>query len=104
MKKPVRNSDIIWRTETRKETAVLEALERGEVVDEHGTVTLIISGMMHQLNLIGGMIWKLCDGEHSIDDIVEVLAAEFDAEHDELSGDVQVFVDGLAEKGWLKYE
>lgn len=104
MKKPVRNPDIIWRIEKRKETAVLEALARDEDADDQGTVTLILSGMMHQLNLIGGLIWQLCDGERSLDQVVEALAAEFDVERQELEQDVEEFVEDLVSKGWLRYE
>ena len=104
MKRPVRNPDIIWRTEKRKEAAILDTLEQGGEAQETGTVTLIISGMMHQLNLLGGLIWKLCDGQRGLDEVVENLAREFDVDRQELEQDVAEFIDSLVEKGWISYE
>jgi len=99
-----RNPNIIWRVEKRREKQALEALEAGEEATESGTVTLIQSGMMHQLNLIGGMIWQLCDGTRRLDEVVDELACEFDVAEEELRSDVEAFVADLAERGWLNDE
>jgi len=101
LKPLVRNPDIVWRVEKRREEEIVKALERGEDVSERGAVILIISGMMHQLNLVGGRIWSLCDGSRGRRDIVDHLAAEFDAERDELEADVDAFIDDLQKRGWL---
>lgn len=97
-----RNPDIVWRIEKRREQDILEAMERGEDVSGRGTVILIISGMMHQLNLVGGRIWSLCDGSRSEADLVLELAREFEAGTDEIAGDVSEFVENLVERGWLR--
>ena len=96
-----RNPEIIWRVEKRREKEELEALEAGNEGSDAGTVTLIQSGMMHQLNLIGGMIWKLCDGSRSLDEIVATMAGEFDVSQEELGADVEAFVEDLVNRGWL---
>jgi len=80
---------------------VLQALENGEDANDSGTVILIQSGMMHQLNLVGGMIWERCDGEKTLDEIADELAVEFAVERSELEEDVQAFVSDLTERGWL---
>lgn len=98
-----RNPDIVWRIERRREQETLEALARGEDVAERGTVILIISGMMHQLNLVGGRIWSLCDGSRDQGQLVEALLAEFDGDHGEISADVGEFVDDLLKRGWLRH-
>lgn len=97
-----RNPDIIWRIEKRREKELLAALDAGEEPSDSGTVTLILSGMMHQLNLIGGMIWQLCDGTRDLDAVVDALAADFEVERFELRADVEAFVADLFERGWLK--
>ena len=99
-----RNPKIIWRVEKRREKEVLKALETGEEAPESGTVTLIQSGMMHQLNLIGGMIWQLCDGSRDLDALVEELADEFEVDRTELRDDVEAFVKDLEDRGWLSRE
>lgn len=101
MEKPLRNPDIVWRVEKRRQEEVLKALEAGEDIEDGGTVILLLSGMMHQLNLVGGLIWQMCDGTQSIQDIVNKLAKEFDVSKAELASDVVDFVADLKEKGWL---
>lgn len=104
MKRLQRNPDIVWRIEKRRQQAVLDRLEAGEETEDEGTVILLISGMMHQLNLLGGMIWNLCDGHRTLEHIVKELHQEFDVERDLLQADIQTFIDDLIERGWLSYD
>jgi len=99
----IRNPDIVWRVEKRREEAIRQAAEAGEDVSDRGTVILMISGMMHQLNLVGGEIWTLCDGSRTADELVDVLAGEYQVAREELSGDVAEFIDDLLERGWLRH-
>lgn len=99
--RPKRHPDIVWRVEKGREARIVEALAAGEEVSDLGSVILIISGMMHQLNLVGGRIWSLCDGNRTEEEIVAALAAEFDAEPEELRADVAEFVADLRGRGWL---
>ena len=101
MNKPLRNPEIVWRVEKRRQAEVLKALEAGEDVDDSGTVILLLSGMMHQLNLVGGLIWQQCDGKKTLADIAGELAKEFSVEQDEVESDVAEFVADLTERGWL---
>ena len=98
-----RNPDIVWRVEKRREQEILEAMARGEEIGERGTVILIISGMMHQLNLVGGRIWSLCDGSRDEAQVVDELATEFAAERGEIAADVADFVNDLLQRGWLRH-
>lgn len=98
-----RNPDIVWRHEKKREQDILKALEAGEDVSDHGSVILIISGMMHQLNLVGGAIWALCDGTRTLEQVVAAMADEFDVSRDVLREDVAEFVSDLLERGWLQY-
>ena len=99
-----RNPDIVWRVEKRRQQAVLDRLEAGEEIEDEGTVILLISGMMHQLNLLGGMIWTLCDGSRSVDQLVSELLTEFDVDAETLKADVLEFIEDLHERGWLSYD
>ncbi len=104
MNKLQRNPDIVWRVEKRRQQAVLERMAAGEEGGDEGTVILLISGMMHQLNLLGGMIWTLCDGQRDIEQLVTELQKEFDVDPTILQADVQEFVADLVERGWLSYD
>ena len=99
----LRNPIIVWRNEKRREEQVLQQLEEGSDVEDSGTVILLISGMMHQLNLLGGMIWNLCDGSRSEEQIVDHLLDEFDVERADLAADVAEFVQDLLQREWLTY-
>lgn len=101
MNKPQRNPEIVWRVEKRRQAEVLKALEAGEDVDDSGTVILLLSGMMHQLNLVGGLIWQQCDGQKTMAEIAGELAKEFSVEQAEVESDVAEFVADLTERGWL---
>lgn len=104
MKRLQRNPDIVWRVEKRRQQAVIERLEAGEEIGDEGTVILLISGMMHQLNLLGGMIWNLCDGSRGLEQLVAELQPEFEVDTETLSADVLEFIDDLLERGWLSYD
>ena len=96
-----RNPDIVWRVEKQREAAVAEALEAGSDPGEQGTVLLIVSGTMHQLNMVGGTIWQLADGSRSKDQITDDLSDDYDVDRSELEEDVCAFVDDLVQRGWL---
>src|ERR1700691_3010647 len=45
-------------------------------------------GQYFSLNEIGGRVWELCDGTHNVPQLVQVLAAEYDAPAEVLEQDV----------------
>ena len=45
-------------------------------------------GNYYSLNEVGSRIWELCDGNHSIAQLVETLAAEYDVPEEVLAKDV----------------
>ena len=46
------------------------------------------SGNYYTLDDVGGRIWELCDGSRSIEEIADVLAAEYDAPAEQIRADV----------------
>jgi len=59
---------------------------------------------VRMLNTVGSRIWELADGQHSVDDIVEQLVAEYDVAPDEARAGVEQFVSELAQKGLLSFD
>jgi hypothetical protein len=56
------------------------------------------------LNTTGQLIWALCDGTHSLQDILQVLKAHFDnIEEDLLVHDLDEFIHGLVDGGFLRF-
>ena len=107
MKKLIRNPDVNWRVESHREAHVREVLEdplrTGEDVEavETGTVTILAGGIMHQLNLLGGEIWKLCNGDLDRGSVVIQLLDLFEVELETLREDTNAFIDEMVEKGLI---
>jgi len=104
MKKITRNPDVIWREEEEARAEVISAMERGEDASSEGTVLLIVSGMMHQLNILGGEIWKRLDGTIDEAGLIDELNDVFDVDRATLEGDVRAFLGDLEARGWISYE
>ncbi len=98
---PVRESSVFWRAEkAREERAwrILRGEEEGEA-ETLGTMTLLAGGSMHQLNLLGGEVWKLCDGTRGRAEIAADVAARFAAPAGEVRAAVDDFLDDLIARG-----
>jgi hypothetical protein len=47
------------------------------------------------------LVWRACDGTHSLEQIVDKLHAEFDAARETIVDDVTKLIDDLASKGLI---
>jgi len=98
MKKLIRNPAVTWRVESNREIHVRGILEdpgrEGEDGDAQlvGTITLLDGSFMHQLNILGGEIWKLCDGTMGREEITARLLGLFEVEEEALKNDVDAFL------------
>ena len=57
------------------------------------------SGITLPVNESGAQIWELCDGSHSVDQIVEDLALRYDAPPSEIDRDAREFLAVLLHHG-----
>jgi GeoRSP system PqqD family protein len=97
------NPNVMWREEEEVLAGAREGLDRGEDVAEMGTSVLFSGGTMLSLNFLGTEIWKRCNGR-DLDDIVVELLEEFEVDEVTLRADVTLFLDELAEKGFINHE
>jgi len=74
----------------------IETLD-GEIVLLHPTRNIIIRS-----NQTGALIWRLCDGTRTEDEIVSILSAAYPESSDEIRGDVSAMIQALAARGALK--
>jgi len=58
-------------------------------------------GVALPVNESGAEIWEMCDGAHSVDEIVEHLALRYDAPRSQIDGDVRGFLAELLRNGLL---
>jgi hypothetical protein len=48
------------------------------------------------------VVWKVCDGEHSLDEIADTLEAHYDASRETISSDLSNLIEDLRSKGLLQ--
>ena len=54
------------------------------------------------LNDVGARIWELLDGDRSVDEIIEMIVAEYVVDRETAGGDVAEFLDQLEHIGAVK--
>jgi hypothetical protein len=71
-----------------------------------GDFTLILDSQInkevHHLNDVGALIWELCDGSHSIDEIKDQLCNEYDVTPDIALDDINSLLEEMQQKGLLE--
>jgi len=53
------------------------------------------------VNQSGAAIWEMCDGAHTIDQIVDRVADTYDQERSRIEQDVRTFLDELMQLGFV---
>ena len=71
----------------------------GEIVLLHPARNIIIHS-----NQTGALIWKLCDGKRTADEITEILSAVYPEARDSIVSDVPETIQLLATRGALQRE
>ena len=56
------------------------------------------------INPVGVVIWKLMDGEHTLENMVAKITERFSEVPDAVGKEVNTFIDKLAENGFVGYE
>lgn len=70
-------------------------------VDDESILYDSAKGKIHILNEVGATIWKLCDGEHTVEDISAQIESEFNADGETVRKDVKEFLDKMQEIGLI---
>jgi len=96
-----RRPGLPWREEPEAARDALAALEAGRDASGEGTLLVVERGRITELNVLGGEIWKLCDGTRDLAAIVDALEPRFEVGRDELARDVAEFLADLTARGWV---
>lgn len=96
-----RRRGLPWREEPDAARDAYAALEGGRDASADGTLLIVENGQITELNILGGEIWKLCDGTRDVGAIVEELLPRFEIGRDEFVRDVGEFLADLVARGWL---
>lgn len=81
---PIRKQDLVWR-EVDGEVVILSSDNK----------------LMHVLNDVGSRIWALLDGEHSKEDILSMVSAEYEDAGD-VKKDVSEYLNELRQLNFLE--
>ena len=60
------------------------------------------SGKLFELSKTAACIWELCDGKNTEDDIVSILAREFNKNEDDIQRDISDFIQEMYKRGFLE--
>ena len=58
--------------------------------------------MAYPITESASLVWNSCDGEHSLEEIVDVLEAAYDAPRETISADVDSLIEDLTSKELLR--
>ncbi|MCP4337732.1 MAG: PqqD family protein [Desulfobulbaceae bacterium] len=72
-----------------------------EEIDNEHIIYNPVSMEACQFNKTSAMIWELCDGKHSIQQISDILEEIFTEQNGDISGDVSSLVKSLVESNVL---
>jgi hypothetical protein len=73
-------------------------------LDTEALVVDVKGGLLYPLNSVAARIWDLCDGARSVDEIVDRLAAEFEAPEPTIRADAIEFIERLADAKLISIE
>lgn len=73
------------------------------VLDEEGVLVHLESGTYFSLNPVGLFIWDRCTGGLTVRDIAEGVVAEFEVEAEEARGDLEEFLEALADQDLIEF-
>jgi methyltransferase-like protein len=76
----------------------LSSLSYRAIGDETIILDTKINREVHQLNALGTFIWDLCDGQHTVNNIVDKVCEEFESVESEVREDVFNFILELENK------
>lgn len=74
------------------------------VLDTEALVVDVKGGLLYPLNSVAARIWELCDGARSVDEIVAMLAREFEAPEPTIRADAVDFIQRLADAKLVSIE
>lgn len=70
-------------------------------LDDEGIIYDATKSKVHALNATAALIWRACDGEHTVEDIVEELLRRFDVDRDTARRDIRKTIKQFGTLGLL---
>jgi hypothetical protein len=96
-----------WRRKTMKKITNFDSCPRRkeQIIVQKGSSDLLLfnmdNGSYYALNEVGSRTWELCDGTHSVAQLVCILAKEYDASVEILETDILELLEDLQSKNLI---
>ena len=84
-----------------KKGFILRVVGGEHVVVPVGEMSAKFHGMIN-LNATGAFLWKFFTEEHTVEEAVDALCAEYEADRDQVEADVNRFVEILTKNGFCE--
>lgn len=73
------------------------------ILGDEAIVVNFNNSLFYNFNSVGTFIWVLCDGQHSLTQIIQALAVEYEVAPQTAYRDCRQFIEELAEQGLLSW-
>jgi hypothetical protein len=91
------NVKMAGSAKPRKKPDVAEKIGKGALILD------MTGGHLYELNEVGRIVWSLCDGKHSINDMVKTINGEYDASDVKIYEDITSFLKRLADSNLIGF-
>ncbi|MBI5303649.1 MAG: PqqD family protein [Chloroflexi bacterium] len=75
-----------------------------QIVDDEAVIVLADAGEVTVLNPVGTRVWELIDGAHTVQQMVNVIADEFEVTPEQAREDVEEFLETLAQNKMVVFD
>jgi hypothetical protein len=86
-------------------TGEMKPKKSPDVAEKTGKETLIfniVAGRLYELNETGRILWSLCDGKHTINDMMKTIMEQYDMSKTKVKEDVFSFLKKLLEASLVR--
>lgn len=103
--RPGRNSQLTWERQPEGKTMLTVPMSR-----KAGKITRLLAQWLRapserrvELDEVGGYVWELCDGNHTVETIVQKTGREYKMNRREAEVSVTMFLQMLHEKNYIGF-
>ena len=100
---PVRNPDLVTHESEDGLVAVELPRRKDWVGGALGFLFFVPDSKPVQLDEVGSFVWKLCDGEHTVNEIADALAAEYKLNRREVDVSLTQYLQTLGKRGMIAF-
>ena len=74
------------------------------LLDQEMVLVHPLQGKVRVLNSVGARVWELADGQHTLNDIIQTIATEYQVDTARVEVEVPAFCEELAQRGVMSFD